>query len=437
MDMRQIGLLVLTLILVLLNGFFVAAEFAIVKVRATRMEELASKGSRAARMVQKTLDNRIAFLSATQLGITLASLALGSVGEPAVERLFHPLFGPLPAAIAGTVSIVVSFTLITFFQVLFGELVPKTLAVQKTETTALAVSYPMSLFGKLLYPIIWVINGSARLVLRALHLPAMTENEIAHSPEELGMIIAASEEKGLLEETPAYIADHALELGDIKAREVMTPRRDIVFLSTAKTREENLEIVRNTHYTRYPVCDGDIDDVVGRVHVRELFMQAERKQGTLHDICEPVLIIPENKALDTLLHEFKAQRIYMAVVRDEYGNVSGLVTLEDVLEELVGEIQDELDSGPAEVVEMPGGALDVDGHVSMGRLMRDYAAGEDIEGIDTIGGFVLSTHDGLPTVGYKTALGDWQIEVTRTDGPTVARVRMTRIPRPDEAEPRD
>ncbi len=428
--------ILIALVLVGLNGFFVGAEFAIIKVRGTRIEELARNGSRPAHIVRRIHRNLDSYLSATQLGVTLASLALGWVGEPAIADAIHPLFEHLGPIMSKTIShalgVVCAFTFITYFHIVFGELAPKWLAIQKPDRLAMFVALPLELFYRLFYPLIWFLNTTARVVLGRLGIHPASEGESTLSEQELRLALTQSEEGGAIAESAGDIADRAFHFGHGKVRDVMTPRPDVAFLCLEWSLERNLEVVQQTRFARYPVCRNDLENAVGRIHVRDLLPlacgAADTKSAAaqaLEAICQPVLYVPETKALDAMLADFRLQRMEMAIVQDEYGVTAGVVTLEDVLEELVGEIQQEFVPAPSEIQLQPDGSYIVDSKITLARLVREYGVGAEAEGVETIGGYVLSTHTGHPRLGYKAALGNWDVEVVEMSGRRILRVRLS------------
>lgn len=436
----SIGLLLLTVLLVGLNAFFVGAEFALVKVRPTRIEEAARNGVWSAKIVQRIHSRLDSYLSAIQLGVTLASLALGWIGEPAVAGAIRPLTERLSPLWGGhaaeVIGVVISFTLITYFHIVFGELAPKWLTIQRTDTVALWVAYPLDVFYKICFPLIWFLNNTARVLLSRIGIQPASEGEDAFSEAELRIALDKSEEGGAIPESAGTIADRAFYFGRGKVRDVMTPRPEVAFLTLEQSLADNLAVVAKTNYARYPLCRGGLEDVIGRVHVRDLLMLCRNEEqlfadapdsGTrLGSICNPVLYVPETKALDAMLLDFRSQRMEMAIVQDEYGVTAGVVTLEDVLEELVGEIQQEFEPSPSEIEVREDGSFLVDGKVTLARMVREYGVGEEVEGIETVGGYVLSTHTGLPQLGYHTQLGEWRLEIVEMSGRRIRRIRLVR-----------
>ena len=337
-----------TLFLVVANGFFVAAEFAIVKVRASQIELRVQAGSRSARMAQHLILHLDEYLSATQLGITLASLGLGWVGEPIVARLMgmvlHVLGIELEPDTLHKVSLIVAFVLITMLHIVFGELAPKSLAIQFPEKTTLALAYPLRYFYLVFKPAIMALNWFANRVLKMFGVEPATESGHAHSGEELRLLLEQGREGGALEETEHELIENVFEFGGTIVREVMVPRTNIIALDVADPPSELIKIVVEEGYTRMPVYSGSIDNIVGVVYSKDLINLLEHHNLIiLQDLLRPAYFIPETKLISELLREFQVRKIHMAIVVDEFGGTAGLVTMEDILEELVGEIQDEYD----------------------------------------------------------------------------------------------
>lgn len=411
----EVWYLLLALFFVIANGYFVAAEFAIVKVRSTQLAELSAKGSGRARMARKLTKNLDAYLSATQLGITLASLALGWIGEPAFARLLEPMFmrtGAFAPALAHTVATTVAFTIISVLHIVFGELAPKSVAIQKPVATSLWVAHILRGFYIVMFPAIWVLNGFSNRILRLFGMQPAGEAELAHSPEELRMILAHSEEAGLLSEPKREIIEGVFQFSRRTARQIMVPRTDVITLSTKKTIEENLEIIRMSRHTRYPLCEGDLDKTIGLIHVKDLFLALLRGPGRpMVELKREVLFIPENTTVEGVLSQFLEHQTHMAIVLDEYGGASGIVSMENITEELFGQIQDEFDRERPEVELLGNGEYRVRGDY----LIEDLAdrlkvdVGDPAE--ETVGGYVAA-HIGREVFpGDVCEMGELQLEV--------------------------
>ncbi len=416
----------LALVLVALNAFFVATEFAIVKVRPTRIEELIRAhrpGATAARHVLSHID---AYLSATQLGITLASLGLGWIGEPAFASL---LSGPL--ALAGVVdptwihriSLAAAFAVITFLHIVVGELAPKSFAILQAETVALAVAYPIRLFYGLFYPAIWLLNGVANWLLRAAGLNAAAHLGDLHSEEEIKIILAQARSAGLLSASRGELLRRALSLSSKTAGHLMVPRNEVVFLDVNLTTEENLSRAIDSGHTRFPVCDGHLDDVIGIVDIRELLQaQAHHREVVLRSVATAAAYFPETMSAERLLAEFRSRRVPMVVVVDEYGGTSGIVTAADVVTAVMGELDDD----DVEVIPLPGGAYEIDGVAPIEELSERLGISLHADDMRTVAGFLMSRLGRMPRAGDRVVEAGYIFQVLELAGPRVRRVRVQR-----------
>jgi CBS domain containing-hemolysin-like protein len=431
--------LLLALLFIIANGFFVAAEFSIIKVRPTQLAEMAAEGSSRARMARRIIKKLDSYLSATQLGVTLASLALGWVGEPAFERLIEPrlaFLGVYSIAVAHTIAASAAFILISSLHIIFGELGPKYLAIDKTLGTALWSAHLLRAFYVMMFPIIWVLNRSTNTILRLVGIRPANDTEMVHSQEELRLILAHSEKAGILSEENREIIEGVFQFSKRTARQIMVPRTDVSVLSTLKSIEENLEIIRTTRHTRYPLCDGTLDQTIGLIHVKDLFLAQLRGPGrTMMELKRDVLFVPENSTVDALLSQFIEQKTHMAIVLDEYGGASGIVSLENITEELFGQIQDEFDRERPEIEPLGNGRYRVRGDY----LIEDLAdrlkvdVGEPAE--ETIGGYVAARLGREVVPGDQTELGDLSIEVLDAERFRVRWVIVqTQLPPTEEEE---
>jgi len=431
--------LLLALLFIIANGFFVAAEFSIIKVRPTQLAEMAAEGSSRARMARRIIKKLDSYLSATQLGVTLASLALGWVGEPAFERLIEPrlaFLGVYSVAVAHTIAASIAFILISSLHIIFGELGPKYLAIDKTLGTALWSAHLLRAFYVMMYPIIWVLNRSTNAILRLIGIKPANDTEMVHSQEELRLILAHSEKAGILSEENREIIEGVFQFSKRTARQIMVPRTDVSVLSTLKSIEENLEIIRTTRHTRYPLCDGTLDQTIGLIHVKDLFLAQLRGPGrTMMELKRDVLFVPENSTVDALLSQFIEQKTHMAIVLDEYGGASGIVSLENITEELFGQLQDEFDRERPEIEPLGNGRYRVRGDY----LIEDLAdrlkvdVGEPAE--ETIGGYVAARLGREVVPGDQTELGDLSIEVLDAERFRVRWVIVqTQLPATEEEE---
>ncbi len=415
------------LLLVLLNGFFVAAEFAFVKVRPTRIAQLVEEGHRKARGAQECIEHIDAYLSVSQLGITLSSLGLGWLGEPAVASLLTPLltaWGVGSPALVTSISFVVAFSLITFLHVVFGELAPKSLAIQTAENMALSLAGPMRFFYRIFFPAVAVLNGTANWFIKLLGFDVVNDTEMTHSEEELRMIIAESYRGGKINKTEQELLQNVFSFEERVAEEIMVPRPEVVFLNTHQDLDINLDLARESGHTRFPLIDGSPDRVIGQVNVKDLFYRQERLEN-LAEIRREVLYVPEGLPLDRLLTLFQKSRQHLAVVLDEYGGTAGIVSLEDVLEELVGEIQDEYDHEEPLILPEEDGTLLVSG-----RLFIDDA--EELLGLkvdedepyNTLAGYMLGLLGKRPRQGDVVSQGPVKLEIVKMDGMRIDQVRV-------------
>ena len=426
--------LFLALAFIVANGVFVAAEFAIVKVRPTQLAELSERGSARARMTKRILKRLDAYLAAAQVGITFASLALGWIGEPAFATILMPLF---PPAIAHTIAISISFILISALHIIFGEQVPKFIAIQKPVGTALWTAHLLRAFYVFTFPVIWILRILTNLGLRLFGLRHGGEEfESVHSQEELRMILASSEKAGVLSEENREIIEGVFQFSKRTARQIMVPRMDVTVLSTTKSIAENLEVIRTTRHTRYPLCEGTLDKTVGLIHVKDLLLAQLKGPGRpMTELKRDVLFVPENSTVEALLSQFIEHKTHMAVVLDEYGGASGIVSLENITEELFGQIQDEFDRERPEIEPLGNGRYRVRGDY----LIEDLAdrlkidVGEPAE--ETIGGFVAARIGREVAPGDRTHLGELSIVVVDAERFRVRWVIVqTQMPKTEEAE---
>jgi CBS domain containing-hemolysin-like protein len=415
--------------LVFLNGFFVAAEFAIVKVRSTQIESLVRGGSKRARVAQSIVTHLDAYLSATQLGITLASLGLGWIGEPFVGHLLEPVFlwlGITQPAVVTTISFGVAFSIITFLHIVLGELAPKSLAIQRAQKTTLAVASPLHAFFVVFKPFIWLLNGAANYFLKVVGIQPISEADLAHSEEELRLLLSKGK---TISSMGKSILLKAMELRDRTVREVMVPRTDVVFLSTQKALEENIIIALESQFTRYPLCEKDLDNVIGMIHLKDLFrLKGLQDSGSkLLDIKREMVFVPETTPLEQILNTFLTRRILMAIAVDEYGGTAGLVTLENVLEELVGEIRDEFDVEPIMVQKVSDTEYLVDGTMPLHDFARMFDIVPDSRDVVTVSGYAIQILGRMPERGATLELGGWRGTVEATGTKKVRTLRIKKI----------
>ncbi|HKG43750.1 MAG TPA: hemolysin family protein [Gaiellaceae bacterium] len=412
--------------LILLNAFFVAAEYGLVTSRKTRIQELEQQGNRNARSVLKIVANPPRFIAAMQLGVTATSLGIGALGEHALARVFDPI-------VAGGIALALAFLIITFLHVVVGELVPKGVALEHSESTALAVSAPVRGFFVLMRPLIWVLQRSTELILRALGLrPPGGETE-AYSEAELKMLLSRSRETGEIEEQEQEMLYKVFDFADKEVSAVMVPRPEVVALSIDLPPEEALAAVIESPYTRYPVYRESIDNVVGVLHVRDLF-SALNDRGLdavqLDQILRPAHIVPETKDLAALLAEFRRTNQHLAVVVDEYGELEGIVTLEDLLEEIVGEIEDEFDLPDESVERLEDGRMRVHGTFPIDDFNEQFSQALPIEDFHTVGGFVFGMLGRAPEPGDEVEHERCRFKVLQVEGSRIERLEVDLAPHP-------
>lgn len=428
MDNSILGLLV-TLLLVLANGFFVAAEFAIVKVRASQIELRAQAGSRTAKMAQSLIAHLDEYLSATQLGITLASLGLGWVGEPIVSRLLigaMHIVGYTPdPELAHSIALPLAFVFITFMHIVFGELAPKSLAIQRPESTTLALAYPLRIFYLIFKPAIMSLNWVANKTLSVFGIEPAHDHH--HSGEELRLLLEQGREGGTIEEAEHELIENVFEFADTIVKEVMVPRTAIIGLDITHPPEELIKIVIEDGYTRMPVYDGSIDDIVGVVYSKDLIaLLMHDNLIILQDLIRPPYFIPETKLISELLREFQHRQIHLAIVVDEFGGTAGLVTMEDILEELVGEIQDEYDDEVSGIEHIDDGTYIVNASMTISDV-NDAVEGLKLpEGEDytTISGLVNKWFGHIPEADEEFERDGVRMTVLKTVNRRVVQVRI-------------
>ena len=333
-------------VLLLVNGFFVAAEFAIVKARRTKIEQLTKDGNVDAKLALRALEDMNYFIAAVQLGITIASIGIGWFGSPTVEKMLAPVLANLPAGyghLAHIITAVVAFFTVTLLHVVVGEQVPKCVALQYPERISLYVAKPMDLFMTIARPFVWLLNVSCNVILKILKVPTSSAR-VVHTLEDLDLMVDASFDEGVLNETEKDMIHNVFQFSDLTAREVMLPRTDMICVPLDMSFEELNKLAAENQYTRYPVYDGDIDHITGLVHVKDLYSLALKDEvRTIQDIQRNIMLVPETITMDNLVREFKKNKGQMAIVVDEFGGTSGIITLEDVMEEIFGDVQDEFD----------------------------------------------------------------------------------------------
>jgi len=424
--------LLVVLALVITNGFFVATEFALVSVRRSRIESLVDEGVSRARPVLNALHDLDGFVAATQLGITIASIGLGWVGEPAIAAFLDPVLETiLPASVADasahTISFIIAFSLITFFHVVFGELAPKSLALQYPERTAFMVAPPVRIFLTTFRPIIFTMNWVGQSFLRLIGVQPAVGHSLIYTEEELRLIVAASTESGELFETEEEIIRRAFVFHDFTADDIMVPRTELIAAPAGATLDYVTELIREHKFGQYPVFGRDLDDILGVFYVKDLISfvlgsEPERSAFDLRRVLRPVLTVPESLPIDSLLDEMKLHRTHLAIAVDEYGGTAGMVTLDDIMERVVGEVPDEFDLPGADIIDEPDGSAKVNGLTHLSDIREHFGLDLEADESSTIGGFVFSALGQRPELGDDVVVGPYVIEVTVLDGLRIAEV---------------
>ena len=434
-----IGLLIV-LVLVLVNAFFVAAEFSLVSVRKTRIDERVARGDAAAKAVKRAIHDPDRFIAATQLGVTLASLGLGWIGEPALAHLFEPLFEFLPGEIGGVAAHVaaggaVAFLLITGMHVVLGELMPKSLALQDAEQTALFVARPTLWAEQLFRPLIWVLNGAANGLLKLFKLRATNAHASLYSIEELKMMVDASQQGGVIERDEREMLHAVFDFGEMAARQVMVPRTEIVAVPVTATLDEVIDIVSQHLLTKFPVYERDLDHVVGILHVKDIVRVIRRpgeQRPSLRELMREVLFVPESVRVDDLLSRFRQRRQHIAILLDEYGGTAGLVTLEDLLEEIVGDVRDAFEQGEPSLQRQADGSVLINGLTPLEEFNDAFCLNLSDPNYETIAGYVMGRLDRIAKVGDEvdipTERETLRLRVDAMDGLRIARIVLRRLP---------
>ena len=417
--------LVLVAFLIFMNGFFVAAEFACVKIRPSRLETLIQEGSKRAAYAKRLTDHLDASLSVTQLGITLASLGLGWVGEPVVAVIILPFTQMIgfDDAIGHTISLVLAFSVITAAHIIMGELTPKTMAIQSVEKIMLSVALPMLIFQKVMYPFVWLLNHVANWVARRLGFKAAAEGEDAHTEEEIRLLMEESHRQGLIDDTEADFVDNVFDFTELNVREIMTPRTDMVVLFLEDSFEENMEIILSEQLTRYPICREDKDHIIGFLHVKDLMrIIALGRKPNLRKLARKALVVPESMDVNVLLKTMQGSHSQLAIVVDEFGGTAGMVTIEDIVEEIVGDIQDEFDEERPTAESRGGLVYSVDAKMLLEELADILEIPIEDEDVDSVGGWLYDQLGGEPRVGQMAAAAGSLFFVEEVDGARIIRV---------------
>lgn len=444
--MSEIGSIIFSLfiiaLLLFLNGFFVAAEFSMVSVRKTRITQLTNEGNLSAKVALDALKDLDKFIAAVQLGITISSIGLGWVGEATLVRMVEPLFSFLPngyqLAAAHTISVAIAFALITVLHVVIGELMPKSIALQYPEKTSLLIALPMTFVTKLFLPFIFLLNGLGNFLLRLLGIPPSQSSHLAHSIEELNMLINASYNEGVLNETEREMLHNVFKFSDLTAKQVMVPRTDMACISSDIEFDELNKLAMESQYTRYPVYEENLDHIIGMVHVKDLYaISLKNEDFSVQKLLRPVLLVPETITMDNLVREFKKCQGQMAIVIDEFGGTSGLITLEDVLEEIFGEVQDEFDADEeADIRETGENIYLANAMMRLDEITEFFGVEIFDEDVDTIGGLVVKMLGRIAQVGDVVEIQNIKFDVQEIDGARITKLVITKLT-PESVEQED
>jgi len=425
--------LVFIAILIALTAFFVTSEFAIVKIRSSRIDQLIQEGRRSAVAAKKIITNLDEYLSACQLGITITALGLGWVGESTFERIFLTFFSDidLPSSVSNLLSFGIAFAIITFLHVVVGELAPKTIAIQKAEAIALSFARPLIWFYKLMYPFIWTLNGSAQLITRMFGLKPAKESDIAHSEEELRIILSESYKSGEINQSEYKYVNKIFDFDDKIAKEIMVPRTEIVTLSKDDSLENVLNVIKDEKYTRYPIIDGDKDHIIGLINIKEVLTGIVSSNHndpiTLEHFIRPIIRVIDTIPVRELLVKMQKERIHMAVLMDEYGGTSGLVTVEDIIEEIVGDIQDEFDHDEVPLIQKINDEhYIIDSKVLLEEINELLGINIVDQDIDTVGGWIL-TENFEAKEGDSVFFHDYEFKIIEMEDHHIKYIEVTKM----------
>ena len=421
---------IVVLLIVLGNAFFVAAEYSLVTARRSRLNEMAENGNRRAKIALRIMDSPIRFIGTVQLGITAFSILLGAVGEPIVERWIDE------PVLSHSVAFLIAFSVVTYLHVTLGELVPKAIALTKNESTALWVALPVEAFYVATYPLVWVLQESSNRFTRLFGITPAPAGVVSHTEEELRMIVAQAEDTGVIETAEEEMLYKIFDFADKEAHEVMVPRPEVVAVSVDLPPEECLAAVIDSPYTRYPAYRGSLDEIVGTLHVRDLF-SALNDRGIenvrVEELLRPPYFVPETKDLGALLGDFRRTKQHMAIVIDEYGAMQGIVTLEDLLEEIVGEIEDEYDLPDEAVERVDDTTIRIDGTFPIDDFNEQFGTELPQEDYHTVAGFVFGLLGRAPEEGDEIEYGGLVFRVLQTDGSRIERLEVHWLPPGEDA----
>jgi CBS domain containing-hemolysin-like protein len=417
-------------VLLLANAFFVAAEFALVGARRSKIDQQAEEGDKSARLVQRVLTRIDLYIASAQVGITLASLALGWIGEMTLAALFEGLFQRVGLSSAGpashgAASVIVAYVLLTSLHITLGEQTPKSIAIISPETMSRVLVRPLMWFTTLMKPFIWALNSSNNALLRLMGVPVLTEKSHIHSPEELRLLVMQAHGQGTLDESDAAMLAGVFDFHEKRARDVMRPRTEMVALPLESTEAEVWEIMRRERYSRYPVYEDTVDDIVGVLLAKDLFLHEGDEPFSLKQFVREAMYVPDTRPAERVLDDLRRTRAHMAVVLDEYGGTAGILTLEDLIEEVIGDIADEYDQRERTSLEM-NGVLELAGSLSLVDVRSDHRVPIPEGDWTTLGGYAFSALGRLPHVGDRVSFTGGELEVVAMDGRRVAALRVHR-----------
>lgn len=432
--MDEIGSIIFNLfvigLLLFSNGFFVAAEFSMVSVRKTRITQLTDEGNFNAKLALDTLKDLDKFIAAVQLGVTVSSIGLGWVGEATLVRMVEPLFKFLPKyqlIASHTLSTAIAFLFVTGLNVLLGELIPKSIALKYPEKISLIFALPLRIIIKIFTPVTFILNKVANIVLSLLKIERSTTSHLAHSIEELNMLITASYNEGVLNETERELLSNVFKFSDLTAKQVMIPRTDMACISSDISFDELNKFVAENQYTRYPVYEENLDHISGIIHVKDLYSILLNKEDfSVEKILRPVFLVPETITMDNLLREFQKRQSQIAIVIDEFGGTSGLITLEDVLEEIFGEVQDEFDEEEADIKEISPNMYLANAMMRLDEIAEFFEVEIIDEDVDTIGGLVLKELGRIAEIGDIVEIQNLEFNVKEIDGARITKLLITK-----------
>ena len=433
--------IVVVLLLVLVNAFFVAAEFSLVTLRRTRVEQLVAERHPLARTLRKAVINPAPFIATTQLGVTIASLALGWLGEPSLAAVLEPFFGFLPETTAEigahSLAVAISFVIITAVDIILGELIPKNLALQRPENVAIIVIEPLLIFRAIFRPFVWLLTAGGALGLRLFGLTAPAHHGLVYSVDELKMLVAASGQAGVLEENEQEMIERVFNFDELHAHEVMVPRTEMVSVPVEATVFDVLSLAGQTQHGRFPVFTNTVDNIVGVVYVVDLLrrpIQTEPRKAPILPFVREALVLPETVPVNVLIDQMRQHKTHLAILVDEYGGTAGLVTVIDVAERIIGSIPDQFETGPPEIQRCPDGSFLVDGLTNLDDVNEGANLDLRSDVYDTLGGYVLGEIGRRPAVGDSVSSDGTRFQVEAIDGLRIAKVRIWPSPRDSEAD---